>query len=116
MTSAFKGKSKIGPLKKLLNNPKYQAPFRLLGDEWTVLADNKSFTCMMYGHPRENFINAARETMLRKMVGENEEFATKSNIYFPTSHLVRIILFCTLSELIIVYQPTRKQIRISSGA
>ena len=27
-TSAFKGKGKVGPLKKLQKNPKYQAAFR----------------------------------------------------------------------------------------
>ena len=52
VTSVFKGKDKVGPLKKLLKNPRYQAAFRLLGDEWTVppnvLVDIELFTCVMW--------------------------------------------------------------------
>ena len=52
-TSVFKGKGKVGPLKKLQKNPKYQKAFRQLGDDWTVkpevMADVEAFTCLMYG-------------------------------------------------------------------
>ena len=52
VTSVFKGKDKVGPLKKLLKNPRYQAAFRLLGNEWTVppnvLVDIELFTCVMW--------------------------------------------------------------------
>ena len=37
VTSAFKGKGKVGPLKKLQNHPRYHV----------------AFTCLMYGHARE---------------------------------------------------------------
>jgi hypothetical protein len=53
-TSAFKGKGKVTPLKKLQKNPKYHKAFRHLGDEWTVkpkvMADMEAFTCLLYGH------------------------------------------------------------------
>ena len=35
-TSAFKGKGKVGPLKKLEKNPRFHMAFRQLGDDWNV--------------------------------------------------------------------------------
>ena len=33
-TSAFKGKGKVGPLKKLEKNPRFHKAFRQLGNDW----------------------------------------------------------------------------------
>ena len=69
-TSAFKGKGKVGPLKKLQKNPKYQKAFRQLGDDWTVkpevMADLEAFTCLMYGQARETSVDVVRGKMLKK--------------------------------------------------
>ena len=50
-TSAFKGKGKIMPLKKLEKNPRFQKAFRELGDSWDVqpqlLRQLEHFVCMM---------------------------------------------------------------------
>ena len=35
--SAFKGKDKVTPLKKLQKNPKYQRAFSHLGKDWLVI-------------------------------------------------------------------------------
>ena len=37
----------------------------------------EAFTCLMYGHAREKFVNAVRSIMLNKMVGENKKLTTK---------------------------------------
>jgi len=83
-TSAFKGKGKVGPLKKLQKNPKYHKAFRQLGDDWTVksevMTDVEAFTCLMYGQGRETSVDVVRAKMLRKMVGENENLTTKSKV------------------------------------
>ncbi|KAK3700755.1 hypothetical protein QZH41_010937 [Actinostola sp. cb2023] len=84
VTSAFKGKGKIGPLKKLQNHPKYHVAFRKLGDEWSVedetIDEIEEFTCLMYGYAREKSLNTVRSIMLKKMVGEDEQMTTKSKV------------------------------------
>ena len=76
-TSAFIGKGKIGPMKKLNANPKS------LG-EWAVFDDISSnieaFTCLKFGYSREKRINAVRAKILRKMVGEDNQLTIKSKI------------------------------------
>lgn len=50
-TSAFKGKGKIGPLKKLEKKPRFHVIFKQLGDDWNVkpevLRQLEQFTCLM---------------------------------------------------------------------
>ena len=83
-TSAFKGKGKVGPLKKLQKNPKYQKAFRQLGDNWTVkpevMVDVEAFTCLMYGQAQETSVDVVQGKMLKKMVGEDERLTTKSKV------------------------------------
>ena len=83
-TSAFKGKGKVGPLKKLHKYPKFQKVFTELGVDWDVTESSlkllESFTCIMYGHPRLNNIDEVREIMLKKMVGEDETLNSKSKV------------------------------------
>ena len=82
--SAFKGKGKVGPLKKLTKNPKYMKAFQRLGDDWTVddtvYKDLEAFTCLMYGYPREKSVNVVRSKMLKKMVGVNEKLTLNSKV------------------------------------
>ncbi|XP_063959228.1 uncharacterized protein LOC135154916 [Lytechinus pictus] len=84
VTSAFKGKGKVGPLKKLQSHPKYHTAFRKLGDEWSVepevLDDIEAFTCLMYGHAREKSVNAVRSIILKQMVGDDERLTSKSKV------------------------------------
>ncbi|XP_063047331.1 uncharacterized protein LOC134441069 [Engraulis encrasicolus] len=83
-TSAFKGKGKVAPLKKLQQNPKFQAAFRQLGEDWTfpvkVLQELEHFTCLMYGHARETSVNVVRVKMLQQMVGDDEKLTIKSKV------------------------------------
>ena len=72
-TSAFKGKGKVGPLKKLEKNPRFHEAFRELSDNWDVkphlLTQLEKFTCVMYGVSRESSVDIARFKLLEKMVG-----------------------------------------------
>ena len=83
-TSAFKGKGKIGPAKKLQRNPRYQNVLTKLGDDWNVSTELyehlEAFTCIMYGYPRATSVNEVRSSMLKKMVGENERLTSKSKV------------------------------------
>ena len=58
--SAFKGKDKVTPLKKLQKNPKYQRAFSHLGKDWLVTdelqQEMESFTCIMYGRGAHTFL------------------------------------------------------------
>jgi hypothetical protein len=83
-TSAFKGKGKVGPLKKLEKNPRFHKAFRQLGDDWNVkpevLKQLEQFTCLMYGENRESSVDVARTKLLRKMVGVGETLTSKSKV------------------------------------
>ena len=65
LTSAFKGKGKVGPLLKLQNHPSCH--------EWSVdqevTNELEAFTCLMFGHAREKSVNTVSSAMLKKMVG-----------------------------------------------
>ena len=54
-TSAFKGKEKIQPLKKLSQMPKFVPVFVALGESWDIslqlFNQLERFTCAMYGRP-----------------------------------------------------------------
>ena len=83
-TSAFKGKGKVAPLKKLMKYPRYHRYFGMLGDEWTVDEEThrmiETFTCIMYGYPKETSVNQVRCKMLKKMVGKDNLLTNKSKI------------------------------------
>lgn len=83
-TSAFKGKGKIGPLKKLEKNPRFHVIFKQLGDDWNVkpevLRQLEQFTCLMYQQSRESSVNVVRAKMLRTMVGEDKHLTSKSKV------------------------------------
>lgn len=83
-TSAFKGKGKVSPLKKLMKYPRFHEYFGMLGDEWTVDEEThrmiETFTCIMYGYPKETSINQVRYKMLKKMVGKDDLLTNKSKI------------------------------------
>lgn len=81
--SAFRGKGKVNPLKKLMKKPKYQETFRMLGEEWDVtdklINELEEFTCDMYGLPRTKEVDKVRSTMLKKMVGSKSDKIQKSS-------------------------------------
>jgi len=81
-TSAYKGRGKMGPLKKLEKNPKYHSAFRKLGDDWNVspqlLKELEQFTCLIYGQSRESSVDVVRHKLLCKMVGEDKKLISKS--------------------------------------
>lgn len=83
-TSAFKGKGKVGPLKKLEKNPRLQKAFSELGDDWNVtpgiLRELEKFTCIMYGQCRESSVDIVRVKMLKEMVGTDKTLTSKSKI------------------------------------
>ncbi|KAK1884337.1 GTPase Era [Dissostichus eleginoides] len=83
-TSAFKGKGKVGPLKRLEKNPKFHRPFSQLGDNWNVKAEVlkqlEQFTCLIYGESRESSVGVVRAKLLRKMVGEDDKLTAKSKV------------------------------------
>ncbi|XP_046336920.2 uncharacterized protein LOC124118725 [Haliotis rufescens] len=83
-TSSFKGKGKVGPLKKLEKNPRFHKAFRQLGDDWNVkpqvMKQLEQFTCLMYGQCRESSVNAVRVKLLCKMVGEDKKLTSKSKV------------------------------------
>ena len=57
-TSAFKGKGKVGPLKKLEKNPRFHKLVLQFDEEWNlkfhVLEKFGEFTCLVYGQNRES--------------------------------------------------------------
>ncbi|KAF3837908.1 hypothetical protein F7725_009676 [Dissostichus mawsoni] len=63
-TSAFKGKGKVIPLKKLEKTPKLHKAFRQLGADWMVTdelqEEMESFTCIMYGQARMTSVDTVR--------------------------------------------------------
>ncbi len=72
--SAFRGKGKVIPLKKLMKTPKHQDTFRHLGEQWDI-SENlinvlEEFVCLMYGFAKTKNVNDVRSTMLKKMVGK----------------------------------------------
>ena len=73
-TSAFKGKGKVGPLRKLEKNPKYHSAFRKLDDDSNVspqlLKELEQFTCLIYGQSRESSVDVVRHKLLCKRVGD----------------------------------------------
>ena len=83
-TSAFKGKGKVGPLKKLEKNPRFQNAFRQLGNDWVIneklVKQLEHFTCLMYGQLREKNVDSARVKLLNRMVGEDKTLTSKSKI------------------------------------
>ena len=83
-TSAFKGKGKVNPLKKLQKNPKYQRAYSQLGELWLVTdevqQEMESFTCTMYGHVPMRSDDAVRAKMLKKMVGADQVLDSKSKV------------------------------------
>jgi len=83
-TSAFKGKGKVGPLKKLEKNPRFHKAFSQLGDYWNVkpevLRQLEQITCLMYGQSSESSVDVVRAKLLRKMVGEDKKLTSKSKV------------------------------------
>ena len=83
-TSSFKGKGKLGPLRKLQKYPRFQEVFAQLGSEWDldtkVQTHLEAFTCIMYGHARVTNVDEVRTLMLKKMVGEDEALTEKSKV------------------------------------
>ena len=83
-TSSFKGKGKVGPLKKLEKNPRFHKVFRELGDTWNVTPQVQQsleqFTCLMYGQSRHTSVDVVRAVLLRMMVGEDEKLSVKSKV------------------------------------
>ena len=57
---------------------------RQLGVEWKVVPKTvdelESFTCPMYGHPRDTSVNEVRGKLLKKMVGEDHSLNSKSKV------------------------------------
>lgn len=83
-TSAFKGKGKVNPLKKLQKNPRYQKAFSQLGTAWLVTdelqTEMESFTCTMYGQARMKSVDAVRAKMIKKMVGADQVLDSSSKV------------------------------------
>uniref|UniRef100_UPI00358F49B5 uncharacterized protein n=1 Tax=Myxine glutinosa TaxID=7769 RepID=UPI00358F49B5 len=84
--SAFRGKGKVGPLKKHQKYPRFQKAFIDLGSDWKVKDEDydalEEFTCLMYGTTCIKSINEVRALMLRKMVGDEDKLTSKSKVDF----------------------------------
>jgi hypothetical protein len=72
--SAFRGKGKVLPLKKLMKTAKHQDTFKHLGERWDIsnelINGLEEFVCLMYGFPRTKNVNDVRSAMLKKMAGK----------------------------------------------
>ena len=83
-TSAFKGKGKVRPLKKLQNNPRFLKTFQHRGEDWKVKSqlheELEEFTCLVYGYQHEKNLNEVRTMILTKMVGNDERINPKSRV------------------------------------
>ena len=83
-TSAFNGKGKVGPLRKLEKNPRFHSASRQLGVEWNfqpqTVKQLEEFTCLMYGQSRESSVDVVRTKLLRKMVGKDEKLTSTSKV------------------------------------
>ena len=83
-TSAFKGKGKVIPLKKLQQNTKYHEAFGKLGTSWLVpdelQQEIEAFTCLMYGYAKMRSVDGVHAKMLRKMVGEDKVLSLDSKV------------------------------------
>ena len=75
--SAFKGKRKVCPPKKLIKHPKYQSHFKQLDEKWFVAEETyemiEAVLCLMYGYAKCKLINQVRSKMLKKMVRKNQK-------------------------------------------
>ena len=80
-TSAFKGKGKVQPYKKLLKYPRYEAAFRQLGLNKDLSEETfkelEAFTCVMYGAPRSRSVDQVRTAKLKEMVGKSTRLKKK---------------------------------------
>ena len=83
-TSAFEGKGKVGPLKKLEKSPRFHNASMQLGEEWNleshVLKQLEEITSLMYGQNRESLADVVRAKLLRKMMGEDKKLTCKSKV------------------------------------
>ena len=84
-TSAFRGKGKVNPLKKLQKKPRFHSTFKALGNEWQltdkIYDELEEFVCLMYGYPRHTKVNKARSLILKKMVGgDTDKIKKKTNV------------------------------------
>ena len=84
-TSAFRGKGKVNPLKKLQKKPIFHSTFQSLGNDWYLsdkaYAELEEFVCLMYGYPRHTKVNEVRSLMLKKMVGGGtDKIKKKANV------------------------------------
>ena len=84
-TSAFRGKGKVNPLKKLQKKPRFHSTFKALGNEWQltdkIYDELEEFVCLMYGYPRHTKVNEVRSLMLKKMVsGDSDKIKKKANV------------------------------------
>ena len=83
-TSAFKGKGKVGPLKKLEKNLRFHKLFMKFGEEWNlksnVLEQLDEFINLVYGQNRESSMDGLRAKPLRKIVGEDEKLTSKPKV------------------------------------
>ena len=46
----------------------------------SVFEDTETFTCAMYGYPRESSMNIVKSKILKKMVGEDKPLSTDSKV------------------------------------
>ena len=79
-----KGRGKVGPLKKLEKNPRFNKLFLQFGEEWIlkshVLEQFDEFTCLVYGQNRESSMDGLRTKPLRKIVGGDEKLTSKPKV------------------------------------
>ena len=73
-----------GTHEKAGEEPRFHKVFVQFGEEWNlksyVLKQFEEFTCPVYGQNRESSMDDLRAKLLRKIVGEDEKFTSKSKI------------------------------------
>ena len=83
-TSAFRGKGKVNPMKKLQKKPQYQKVFSKLGTFWMVpdelQQEIEAFTCLMYGYSQIKSVDVVHAKMLRKTFGDDEVRSLHSKV------------------------------------
>lgn len=72
-TSAFKGKGKVMPSKRMEKSIQFQHCIQQLGSSWFVTeemeTDIEKFVCSLYGIQKLSDVNVVRVLMMRQMVG-----------------------------------------------
>ena len=83
-TGAFKGQGKVKWIKLLEKKPIFKECFSSLGLSWDGSKETinvlESFTCSMYGHPRQESIDTLQYDLLKKKCDNNSQLDSSRSV------------------------------------